>query len=224
MSDPRTRHGSYAGYQRGCRQECCRAAARDYQRQRYLDHVVLGLPPRCVPKIGSERRVHALQALGWSAEALSARLGYSRAYLNVAINRPERRGIHWDTARRIADLYDGLSMTLPPQTICTERQKRAARNKGWLPPLAWDDETIDDPDALPNMPLDNLRLIGGCTDIDPVVVERILAGDWTLRANLAERLEVIRRWTGSDGELVRLTRWNVNRDRRRTSEPRDGAA
>ena len=66
---------------------------------------------------------------------------------------------------------------------------------------------IDDPDERPDM---NAR----DDEVDEVVVLRILAGDFTLTANRAERYEVVRRWTGADNELERRTRWNVARMRR----------
>lgn len=189
LHDQDPRHGTYAGYNAGCRNECCRRAARDYQRQRYFDYAVLGLPPRCIDKTGSSRRVHALQALGWSAETLSSMLGYSRAYLNVAINRDSRRGIHQDTARRIADLYDRLSMTLPPETRCTGRQREIARRKGWLPPLAWDDDTIDDPEFTPSQHDTDVPSIH--KKADPIVVERFLDGDRGVPTSRADRIEIV---------------------------------
>lgn len=202
--DPR--HGTYAGYIAGCREECCRGAARRYQRQRYFDRAVLGLPPRFVNKVGSKRRVNALQALGWSAEDLSVRMGFSRAYLNVAINREGRDYILRATARRIADIYDELSMTFPPETPCTSRQRAAAKKKGWLPPLAWDDDRIDDPNYRPNLTETD-------HDIDPVVIERILAGD-RIPATVSEKFEVTRQWLAmgrSLGQLERQTGWNSAR-------------
>lgn len=143
MSPDDPRHGTYAGYQAGCHDACCRSAAADYQRRRYLDHQVLGLPPRCVDPTGSRRRIHALQRIGWSAEALSARLGHSRAWLNVTLNRDASRGINQTTAAAITALYEELCMTPGPSDI-TRRRAIAA---GWAPPLAWDD--IDDPAEQP---------------------------------------------------------------------------
>lgn len=211
MTPDDPRHGTYAGYIAWCREECCRRAARDYQRQRYFDRAVLDLPPRHVPKLGSVRRVHALQALGWSAEHLSQRLGHSRAYLNVAMNRNERRGIHQDTARKIAALYDELSMTFPPETHCTARQRRIAKERGWLPPLAWDEDAIDDPMVIPKDTGYDRKFNGTMMDIDPVVIERVLAGDVRVHTTPAEKREVVRRWPGPLNELERLTGWNARR-------------
>lgn len=199
--DPR--HGTYAGYNAGCRLQCCRDAAARYQRG--LDWDRHNGITRTVPVVGSRRRLEALMALGWYSEELSQMLGYSRAWLNV-ITRGDGP-IYLRNARKIADLYDRLSMQLPPEHKWRGRQRAMARRKGWAVPLAWDDDTIDDPAAKPR---------GGSAKagVDPVVVERILAGDWRLPATRAERAEVIRRWSGSLNELARLTHWNVARDTR----------
>jgi hypothetical protein len=43
------------------------------------------------------------------------------------------------------------------------------------------------------------------------VVQRILAGDWRLPCNPAEKTAVIEQWAGPLNELERLTGWNVRR-------------
>lgn len=51
-------------------------------------------------------------------------------------------------------------------------------------------------------------------EIDPVVVERILCGDYRLASNRAERTEVCRRWIAlgwSTTELKKATGWKVER-------------
>ena len=200
------RHGTRAGYSAGCRCDECRAATARYERGRQWD--ILRGQQRTVPTIGARRRIEALQALGWSAEALSRRLGFSRAWLNMTL-RCER--IYRRNHDLIAALYDDLSMTLPPQTKCTDRQRAYARKKGWAVPLAWNDETIDDPTARPH----GTREARSRHDLDPVVVERVLAGDRDQPVTRAERHEVIRRWPGSIGALERLRPdWNVARDLR----------
>lgn len=69
-----------------------------------------------------------------------------------------------------------------------------------------------------------LTLVEEFHDIDPVVVERILGGEWRLRCNRPERDEVIRRWLEqghSQNYLARMTGWNVPRDLRRVRGPLD---
>ena len=202
MSPDDPRHGTYAGFiahrpEPPC--AACKRAAADYEAARRVDEI-LGHPRR-VLAIGSLRRVRALMRLGWSREHIAAAAGYATI---GTINRlPYRTWVDVDTARRIAAVYNHLSMRIGPST----RTSAAAERAGWMPPLWWDDDTIDDPHAVPRT--------SETTDApDPVVVERILAGDWRLAANRAERLAVVARWTGSLAQLEKLTGWNIARDLR----------
>lgn len=207
LPDDDHRHGTTTGYRLGCRSDCCRrpvAAQRADQRKRYY---LQRTNTFMVPSLGTVRRVQALAALGWSISEVSRRAGYTRSHLNLMV---QRASIRRATADHIAAVYEELSMSLPPeetreQKVSASRVRRLARERGWLPPLAWID--IDDPDEHPDLTTRD-------TTADPVVVDRILAGDWRLKANREERREVIARWAGSDAELERLTGWNVARERR----------
>lgn len=210
--DPRhgTRRGYYAHRRAGqdaC-QPCRKAAASAQARYDYLHSK--GVRGRLRPH-GVQRRLQALVTLGYTWERLDNELGeISRQSEKWAMGRMTY--VFPSTHAKVHDLYERLSMTRAPET--TPAEKRAAsrsRNRasrlGWLPPMAWVD--IDDPDEDPRAATHDGRP-------DPVVIDRILAGDWRLPANPAERREVIARWTGSDGQLERLTGWNVARDRRAT--------
>ncbi len=108
-------------------------------------------PTSKVDATGTHRRLQALGALGWSGARLAARLGLSRANYGAMMGTPRV------TARRAADvvrLYDELWQTPPPEDTVRDRQaatrtRRHAAAAGWVPPLAWDDDTIDDPAARP---------------------------------------------------------------------------
>lgn len=101
--------------------------------------------------IGSQRRLQALIANGWSRNALAARLGmnpsnFSRLMQSVHVTV--------ESALKIRRLYDDLWDQSPPADTASQRcsiarAKNDAAARGWAPPLAWDDETIDDPDARP---------------------------------------------------------------------------
>ena len=95
--------------------------------------------------IGVTRRLRALNALGYSQQDLADRLGAHYSWICKLMSNG-RAQVNPDTVTRIADLYNQLSMT--PGS--SERARRAARIKGWAPPLAWDDDTIDDPHAQPD--------------------------------------------------------------------------
>ena len=201
--DPR--HGEYAGAvahwlagEKPC-DPCARAGAR-YHKARQLR--LLRGETSTVPAVGTVRRIQALQALGWGIPALARESGLPVPTLRNPAYRGER--VRTATADRVSAMYERLAM-VRPDGMYAERSRRQAARKGWLPPLAWTD--IDDPDEHPDLTAtDDLP--------DPVVVDRILAGDRTLTPTKAERWEVIRRWPGSDKELERIFGWNVARDRR----------
>jgi hypothetical protein len=102
-----------------------------------------------VSNVGTARRIEALAHMGWSSEILAQRLGVGRAavksYRSQSPTSP-RTHVTIETARAIRDLYDELSMTQGPAT----KAAQWARKRGWLPPLAWDDDSIDDPAATPH--------------------------------------------------------------------------
>ena len=92
---------------------------------------------------GTTRRLQALVAIGYTQTYLCDRLGVDVANGTVLFygKRPLRAG----TARGAAALYDELSMTPGP----SKRSRNRAAKLGWLAPLDWDDDLIDDPAAPP---------------------------------------------------------------------------
>lgn len=204
MTPGNPRHGTIARYCAGCPCIPCRDAKTRYEKARLHD-AVHGRP-RSVDATGTARRLRALAAIGWPMLTLSRRLGgATREYAGQIVNNRQR--VRTRTATAVANLYDELSMTLGP----SQRTRNAAKAKGWPPPLAWDDETIDDPSARPYT-----KAAASRVGVDDVAVRRILDGQ-PVDSTRAEREEVIRRWL-ADGrtinELDRLTGWNVRRDRR----------
>ncbi|WP_347956115.1 hypothetical protein [Gordonia aichiensis] len=98
-----------------------------------------------VDSTGTVRRLQGLAVLGWSCGALADRLGTSsRALQPVVAGRIHH--VKAQRARAVRDLYDELSMTVGGSA----RTVTVARKNGWVAPLAWDDDTIDDPAALPD--------------------------------------------------------------------------
>ena len=120
-----------------------------------------------------------------------------------------------------------------------DRQRRQSAAKGWRPPLFWDDIDRDpEPPAVDETDC----AIEGCSNlrqrrewcelhykrlyragqlpaaqapvIDPVVVERVLAGVPVPAATLAERVEIVARWRATGrplADLERITGWKVER-------------
>jgi len=99
-----------------------------------------------VDATGSSRRLQALVALGWPTRQLATHMGSADHGTVTDITSCNNRTIRRATADAIKALYDDLGMTQGPSRISAAR----AAKRGWLPPLCWDDDTIDDPAATPD--------------------------------------------------------------------------
>jgi hypothetical protein len=99
-----------------------------------------------VPAVGAVRRVRALYALGHFNHQIAAEAGISRdAVCALAADKWPTVKVHIDDGVRKA--YDRLSMS----TGKSGKTRLWAERKGWVPPLAWDDEAIDNPAAVPQI-------------------------------------------------------------------------
>jgi hypothetical protein len=137
--DPR--HGTTRGHAAGCRCFGCRKARNDDEARRRKYRQVLGVHRR-VPALGTQRRIRALMALGWTGRDISNRCGWASAEATTEITK-DRQFVYTATAAKIAGVYEELCMTPGPSL----KGLREAARKGWPPPLAWDD--IDDPNETP---------------------------------------------------------------------------
>lgn len=102
-----------------------------------------------VDATGTRRRLQALVAIGWAQAQLARRLGMTPANLSAIMRRAQ---VLAATARKVQVLYGELSMSLPPdetphQRASSSRARGYAEARRWPPPLAWDDDAIDDPAA-----------------------------------------------------------------------------
>jgi len=95
--------------------------------------------------IGTARRIRALVAIGYTQAELGRHIGMHESWVSK-LTKGERPQVNAATVQRVGEVYDRLSMT--PGT--SESSKRRARSYGWAPPLAWDEDTIDDPAAKPD--------------------------------------------------------------------------
>lgn len=125
------------------------------------DHVrrILTIEPCTVPhdprvaaghrinSIGTSRRLQALVAIGWTGRELAAMLGQQETNLTAWVHG-KTPWITAGNARRVIAVYDRLQWTTGGKAAPDRARRRAARN-GWVGPLAWDDDTIDDPAATP---------------------------------------------------------------------------
>lgn len=170
---------------------------------------------------GTRRRLQALFSLGWSQSRIATLMGMEARNLGTVIH--DRRGgrVTAATAAKARALYDDMWDRLPPSSgrwekVAIANAKRAALRHGWLPPLAWDDDTIDDPGASPAVPEDD-------TDIDPIAVARAIAGDPPPTMTRSERAEAVRQMHESGltaqqvGERLRVSARTTLRDRKAAS-------
>lgn len=155
--------------------------------QRATEQAVFAVPipklggPGWIDATGARRRIQALGVIGWSQRELATRTGIMHQHLN-RIGTGRIRTITGDTAATIAAVYDELWNRPGP----TNRSRADAARKGWLPPLAWDDDTIDDPKAQPDLG------------------ERA-------RVTFAERYEELRRLGERNEEAIAKRLWNSHR-------------
>jgi transcriptional regulator with XRE-family HTH domain len=128
MTDHGTTGGYRAHYTTGDLPACepCRAAqskaAQVYSRRRYFNRGVL-----TIDGTGTNRRLQALAALGWSQSELASRLGFT--FQNVSRLASEGR-VNRDTAAKVRALYDELSMTSARRSVPAD----LALRKGWTVP------------------------------------------------------------------------------------------
>lgn len=104
-----------------------------------------------VDATGSQRRLQALVALGFSLNWLAEYAGYGRSYFKQVLLQDK---IGMDRARAVTEVYERLwnkkpLPETPEQKSSVTKAKAHARKNGWPPPMAWDDDKIDDPKHRP---------------------------------------------------------------------------
>jgi hypothetical protein len=147
-------------------------------------------------------------------------MGVSRG----SVRQMQRAGkwVYRKTHEAVAAAYDALSMKLPPDTGISRQVRAHAERRGWAPPLAWDDDTIDDPDAVP------LGGVKGTADpseqqqqVDMAVVWRLFDEGRRARslthAEAAIAVELLRRHGVSDHRIEHVYGLKVERYKRRES-------
>jgi hypothetical protein len=101
---------------------------------------------------GAQRRLRALAARSWSPRAIEWETGVPAPLIWRGLqNRDE---ISPDAARTIAAAYEQLWDRDPPRGTQQDRDaadtiRVHATQRGWAPPLAWDDDQIDLPGGRP---------------------------------------------------------------------------
>jgi hypothetical protein len=146
----------------------------------------LGRPEvRLVDATGSMRILRALTLNGWDLKTQAA-----------------LSGVDWNTLQRIradgrgrvfpghAAAISAMAKTLGYREGPSGRARRAAQARGWVSLLAWDEDTIDDPQACPNLGSKGREY----RSFDHVCVDQALAGarSWD-ELTKQERQHVVRR-------------------------------
>lgn len=142
-----------------------------------------------VDATGTHRRIQALACCGWTLTGQAAQVGMTVSNYAALLDRPQ---VLRATADKVQALYGKLSMLPAPAGYGCTRVRNLAKAQGWFPPLAWDDETIDDPAACPVLvpPVE-----GSDPGADEWAIQRVAAGystaaglDTATRRELARRL------------------------------------
>jgi hypothetical protein len=99
---------------------------------------------------GTRRRVNALETLGWPKARMASDLGLRASNFGNCVRG---QTVSARFARKVAALYDRLWTERPEdhgvQGYVADRVRKHAAANALHGPLAWDDETIDDPKAEP---------------------------------------------------------------------------
>jgi hypothetical protein len=165
---------------------CVCPLARERRRVYFKRQQFGRLDPAYTDATGTRRRLQALIATGWPIRELARQMGW--AGNPGLLLYGERQQVHKHTAALVADVYDRL-WDIPGPSL---RSRRAAQRAGYAPPSAWDDDTIDDPAATPDLgaPVDELP--------DEEAVRRALAGKARFaQLQPADRVEAYRRLVGA---------------------------
>lgn len=125
-------------------------------------------PSALIGGCGTRRRLQALAVLGWSTTRLADRAGCSATEVS---RWRSARSVSVGHALAVRDMYDELAMLPGP----SQQARTWALGRGWQPPLAWDDDHIDDPAADANPGADVSPTPPGVTPfVDPVVRDRVV--------------------------------------------------
>jgi hypothetical protein len=108
-------------------------------------------PGTRVDATGTHRRLRALVAKDHALAVLAGQLGVTPPNLGTLLRSAR---VTASTARAVKALYDELWDAAPDESTprgarMAASARRMAAARGWPPPMAWDDDTIDDPAASP---------------------------------------------------------------------------
>ena len=150
-----------------------------------------------VDPTGTSRRLQALVAIGYTQRFLAARLGVLETNMPPIVNG--QRLVSAGVARTVAGLFNELQLS-PGDSV---RARNTAARRGWVSPLAWDEDTIDDPAAAPMLDGDD------DASVDPVAVDRGVA--WMFGRRPRNDYAAYKAWKSLRPPMVRAERIEVAR-------------
>jgi hypothetical protein len=156
--------------------------------------------PARIDATGTRRRIQALAVRGWSRNSVARKIGMREDNFRKAISQDR---VTARVARQVVAAYDEMWNQDPldhgVSRNAVARIRKGAERAGFHGPLAWDDDTIDDPKAVP------------VTDaVPPVategenVADRWLHGESVI-LGLEDRRQVVQHlmeWTNSTAEEI----------------------
>lgn len=98
-----------------------------------------------IRNVGVKRRIQALVAAGYSMQMLADEFGVSHQNVGFWL---KRETVTSETFQKVDDLFRRLELIPGPSVRARLRGQRL----GWHPPFSWDEESIDDPNAVPLNP------------------------------------------------------------------------
>lgn len=160
---------------------------------------ILAVPPAAlasqqhgwVEATGTRRRLQALAAGGWPTSELAARLHTSQSGVRRLLE--DGHLCSAATRARVIELYDELWDRPAPPSKASRIARRRAQARRWWPPLAWDDDTIDDPTAAPANPtpgplwaqrVENIEWLLATSEVLATVCARLGVGSEALQRQL----------------------------------------
>ena len=120
-----------------CRCDACRERARRYARFTVIRKEKLGT--QVIPARGTLRRLQALQAIGWTLQAIGEKCGMTLTTVSKLAD-PAHDRVTRRTAERIDRAYREMALTPGP----SDRGRGLSAKKGYIPPIAWNDIDRDE--------------------------------------------------------------------------------
>lgn len=135
-------HGTDYWYRRGCKCTSCsdwRHTNYEATSGFYKTKRAMAGKDVFVPAAPSVRRLRALARIGWSANCIATRTGFSEIHVSRTRRGVNGPGVRVSFDQAIRAVYDELSMTVRDTHHGRKTMTVARRNK-WLAPLEVEDE------------------------------------------------------------------------------------